>query len=88
MNHRVHYFHDLGLSYLYYIKAMSMIAADQLTLYVKTKNRVYICIKKTSAKLSSSSNLSLGKLKFMSFIILFYPFSLNKLALHKYSSSC
>ena len=30
MNHMVHYFHDLGLSYLYRIKAMSLITADHL----------------------------------------------------------
>ena len=39
MNHNVHYFHDLGLSYFYRIKAMSLITADHLqwTIYVKTK---------------------------------------------------
>ena len=48
MNHRVHYIHDLGLSYFYRIKAMSLITADQLqwTIYVKIKSRVYMCIKK------------------------------------------
>ena len=48
MNYRVHYFHDLGLSYFYHIKTMSMIRADHLqwTIYVKTKSRVYMCIKK------------------------------------------
>ena len=47
MNYRVHYFHDLGLSYFYHIKTMSMIRADHLqwTIYVKTKSRVYMCIK-------------------------------------------
>ena len=30
MNQRVHYFHDLGLSYFYRIKAMSWITADYL----------------------------------------------------------
>ena len=48
MNHRVHYFHHLGLSYFYCIKGMSLITADYLqwTIYVKTKSRVYMCIKK------------------------------------------
>ena len=48
MNHRVHYFHDLGLSYFYRIKAMPLITADHLqwTIFVKTKSRVYMCIKK------------------------------------------
>ena len=47
MNHRVHYFRDLGLSYFYRIKTMSLITADHLqwTIYVK-KSRVYMCIKK------------------------------------------
>ena len=56
MNHRVHYFHDLGLSYFYRIKAISLITADHLrwAIYVKTKGRVYMCMKKTSAKLSTS----------------------------------
>ena len=56
MNHRVHYFHDLGLSYFYRIKAMSLITADHLqwSIYVKTKGRVYMCMKKTSAKVSRS----------------------------------
>ena len=30
MNHRVHYIHDLGLSYFYRIKAMSLITAEHL----------------------------------------------------------
>ena len=47
MNHRVHYFHDLGLSNFYRIKAMSWIPADtQWTIHLKTKSRVYMCIKK------------------------------------------
>ena len=56
MNHRVHYFHDLGLCYFYRIKAISLITADHLqwAIYVKTKGRVYMCMKKTSAKLSTS----------------------------------
>ena len=47
MNHRIHYFHDLQLSYFYRIKAMSWITIDHLqwTIYVKTKSRVYMCIK-------------------------------------------
>ena len=47
MNHRVQYFHDLGLSYFYRIKAMSLITPDhlQLTIYVKAKRFVYMCIK-------------------------------------------
>ena len=63
MNHKVHYFHDLGLSYFYRIKAMSLITADHLqwTIYVKTKNAVFMYIKKTSTKLSRPSNPSLGK---------------------------
>ena len=49
MNHRVHYFHGLGLSYFYRIKATPLITADHLqwTIYVKTKSRVYMGIKKT-----------------------------------------
>ena len=48
MNHRVHYFHDFGLSYFYHIKTMSLITADhmQWTIYVKTKSRVYMCVQK------------------------------------------
>ena len=48
MNHRVHGLHDLGLSYFYCIKALSLITADHLqrTRYVKTKSCVYMCIKK------------------------------------------
>ena len=48
MNHRVHYFHDLGLSYFYRIKAVSLITGDHLqwTIYVKTKSLVYMRIKK------------------------------------------
>ena len=48
MNQKVHYFHDFSLSYFYRIKAMSWITADHLqwTIYVKTKSRVYMCIKK------------------------------------------
>ena len=48
MNLRVHYFHDLGLSYFYRIKAISLITADHLQwiIYVKTKNRIYMYIKK------------------------------------------
>ena len=47
MNQKVHYFHDFSLSYFYRIKAMSWITADHLqwTIYVKTKSRVYMCIK-------------------------------------------
>ena len=58
MNHRVHYFHGLGLSYFYRIKTMSLITADHLqrTIYVKAKSRVFIGIKKTSTKHSSPSN--------------------------------
>ena len=45
---RVHYFQDLGLSYFYRIKTLSWITADYLqwTIYVKTKSRFYMCIKK------------------------------------------
>ena len=45
-----------GLSYFYRIKAISLITADHLqwAIYVKTKGRVYMCMKKTSAKLSTS----------------------------------
>ena len=48
MNHRVHYFHHLGLSYFYHTKATSLITDDQLqwTIYVKTKTRVYMFMKK------------------------------------------
>ena len=37
MNDRLHYFHGLGLSYFYRIKAMSLITADHLqwNIYVK-----------------------------------------------------
>ena len=58
MNHRVRYFHDLILSYFYRIKAMSCLTADHLqwTIYVKTKIRVYMCIRRTSTKLSKPSN--------------------------------
>ena len=60
MNHGVYYFHDLGLSYFYRIKAMSLITADHFhwTIYVKIKNLVYISINKTSAKLSRPFNPS------------------------------
>ena len=48
MNQKVHYFYDLNLSYFYRIKAMSWITAYHLqwTIYGKTKNRVYMSIKK------------------------------------------
>ena len=50
MNDRVQYFHDLGLSYFYRIKTMSLITDDHLqwTIYVKTKSHIYLCIKKLS----------------------------------------
>ena len=53
MNQKVHYFHDLSLSYLYCIKAMLLITADHLqwTIYGKTKNRVYMSIKKLAQNL-------------------------------------
>ena len=52
MNHRVHYFHSLDLSYFYRIKAMSLITADHLqwTIYVKRKSRVYMGKKKKLAQ--------------------------------------
>ena len=48
MNQTVHYFHELGLSYFYLIKAMSWITADHLhwTIYVKAKSCVSMCIQK------------------------------------------
>ena len=47
MNQRVHQFHDLDISYFYRIKAIWIIPDYlQITLYVKTKSRVYMCIKK------------------------------------------
>ena len=48
MKKRVHFFLDLGLSYFYRIKAMSWITAEYLqwTIYVKTKDRVYMYMKK------------------------------------------
>ena len=63
MKQRVHYFHDLGLNYFYYSKAMSWITAAYLQWirFVKTKSRVYMCVKKTSTKISRPSNHSLGK---------------------------
>ena len=63
MNHRVHFFYNLGLSYFYRIKIMPWIMADywQWTIYVKTESRVYMCIKKTSPNFSRSSNPALGK---------------------------
>ena len=63
MNHRIQYFHDLVLSCFCHIKTMSLITADHLqwTIYVKTKNAVFMYIKKTSTKLSRPSNPSLGK---------------------------
>ena len=77
MNERVHYFHDFGLSYFYRIKTMSWITADYLqsTIYVRTKCLVYMCIKKTGAKLSRPSNPSLSKRKSKSFIFVFYSLS-------------
>ena len=48
MIQRVHYFLDLGQSYFYCIKGISWITAEYLqwTIYVKTKNHVYMYIKK------------------------------------------
>ena len=62
MTQKVHYFLDLGFSYFYRIKGMSWITVEYLqqTIYVKTKNHVYMYIKKTSKKLSRPSNPSLG----------------------------
>ena len=53
MKHRVHYLHDLGLSYFYCVKALSLITTDHLqrTIYVKIKSRVYMCIKKLAQNL-------------------------------------
>ena len=70
LTRRIQHFHDLRLSYFYCIKAMSRITAVYLqwTMYVKTKSSVYICTKKTTTKLSRSSNPSLGKWKSKSFI--------------------
>ena len=47
MNQMVHYFYGLGLSYFYGIKVI-WITADYLqrNMYVKTKSRIYMCIKK------------------------------------------
>ena len=70
MNHRVHYFYDLGLSYFYRIKAMSLITADKLqwAIYVKTKSCVYMCMK----KLSRPSNPLLGKWKCINLWYLYF----------------
>ena len=48
MNRRVWYAYDLGLSYFYRMKSISLITPGHLqwTIYVKTKNRAYMCIKK------------------------------------------
>ena len=77
MNHMLHYSHHLGQCYFYCIKAITLITVDDLQwpIYVKSKNHVYMCIKKTSAKLSRPSNPSLGKWKCISYIFVFYPFS-------------
>ena len=47
MNQRVYYFHGLGLSYFCSLKALPWIIADYLqwAIYIKTKIRVYMCIK-------------------------------------------
>ena len=47
MNQSVHKFYDLGISYVYRIKAISWITADYLQwkFYVKTKSLVYMCKK-------------------------------------------
>ena len=52
MSYRIHYFHDLGPSHFYRIKAMSWITADHLQWmdHVCKKSRVYMCIKKLSQK--------------------------------------
>ena len=44
MNQKVHYFHDLKLSYFYRIKAISWITVDHLqwTIYGK-KKAVFVC---------------------------------------------
>ena len=72
MNQRIHYFHDLGLSYFYRLKVMAWIAADNLqwTIYVKTKNLHTI-----STKFFRFFNPSLGKLKSIFFTFGFYPLS-------------
>ena len=79
MNHMIHHFHHLVQCYFYCIKEITLITADHLqwTIYAKIKSHVYTCIKKTSAKNSSPSNPSLDKWKCMSFIFVFYPFSLT-----------
>ena len=68
--------------YFYSIKAMSWITADymQWDIYInrETKSGVYTCIKKASTKLSRPYNLSLGKLKSMSFIFVCYLLSLTR----------
>ena len=75
MNQRVHLFSWFGPILFYRIKARSCITAEclQWTIYVKTKRRVYIYIKKISKKLSRPFNPSLGKSKSLSFIFVFYP---------------
>ena len=50
-NQRVHHFHNLGVSYFCSIKALPWITADYLqwAIYIKTKSRVYMCIKNKPA---------------------------------------
>ena len=47
MNHRVRYFHDLGLSYFYRIKAVSWMTADHLQWTIYVKKAVFICAEKS-----------------------------------------
>ena len=76
-NQRMHSFHDLGLSYFYNIKAISRIIADYFAINHICKNKKS-CLhvnKKTSAKSSRSSNLSLGRSTGISFIFVLYQLS-------------
>ena len=77
MNHRVHCFHDLGLSYFYRIKAMSLTTADHLrwTKYVKTKSLAYMCIKKLAQTFTGLATSHQVNRNCISFIFVFYPFS-------------
>ena len=65
----------LYLSYFYSIKIMSRITAGYLqwTIHIKTKDRVYMCIKKQiRIKISRPYNPSLGKWKSISFMFEYY----------------
>ena len=45
-NHMIHYFHDLGQCYIYWIKAITLITADHLQWNIYVKKKPCLCVHK------------------------------------------